>query len=72
MQLELWPDNPRVTTTDVQEWVREIGFDPDTWRGRYYVRYWNVAEKIKAEKREALARLRTTPPLRGLHRKPPR
>jgi len=51
MQLELWPESPKVTLQEVHEWVREIGIDPESWRGQYYIRNWDVAGKIAAIKR---------------------
>lgn len=39
-----------VTWPEVWAWVAAIGFDPHSWRGRYYAQHWNVAEKIRAEK----------------------
>jgi len=68
MQFELWPDSPQVTVREVEEWVERVGFDPSSWRGRYYIKYWNVAAKIKAEKADALERSMSRLALRGRHR----
>jgi len=65
MQLELWPDSPQVTRDEVHQWVREIGLDPESWRGQYYIRAWNVAEKIADRKRQELRRVTHRPSLTG-------
>ena len=57
MQLELWPETPQVTEQEIHEWVREIGFNPESWRGKYYIKNWNVADKIAEIKRRELRRL---------------
>ena len=57
MQLELWPDKPQVTVTDLRKWMEQRGWDPDSWRANYYVKHWHVAEKIAEAKRQDLRRL---------------
>ena len=54
MQLELWPEEPQVTREEVHDWVRQIGLDPESWRGQYYIRHRDVAGKIAAIKRQQL------------------
>ena len=45
-----------VTWEEVWQWVESIaGLSRDSWRARYYVEWWNVPEKIRAEKLRASA-----------------
>jgi len=60
MQLELWPDHPQVTQQEVRDWVSTAGIEPDSWRARYYVQHWHVAEKIAEIKRRELKKLLRT------------
>jgi hypothetical protein len=40
-----------VTWADVDAWCLAVaGLDADSWRRSYYIRHWNVVEKIRQAK----------------------
>lgn len=49
-----------VTWDEVWEWVENnVGLQRTSWRAAYYIRWWNVADKIRQEKLRHRRRQRT-------------
>jgi hypothetical protein len=45
-----------VTWDEVWDWVETVaGIDRRSWRACYYIEWWNVPDKIRAEKLGALS-----------------